>query len=125
MGHLHHLKSILDNKILVWVFTFLGIGFFYDMQIYQRVFQLLTLVILLFSPYMLYVLYLHGKKTWIIGFGIWIGISFIPWLFMDRSDQLVSFITHVIPLFSFLIYCWFLNQHITDWMINPHRMGDV
>jgi hypothetical protein len=125
MGHLNHLKSILDHKILTWIFTFLGIAFFYDIEIYQRIFQLLTLVILLFTPYLLYVLYLYDKRNWIVGFLIWGGISFLPWLVLDRSDTLISFLTSVIPLFSFLLYCWFLNQYITDWMINPHRMGDV
>lgn len=116
MGHLKHLKTILDNKTLIWVFTFIGIGFFYNLTIYERILQILLILILLFIPYLVFVLHQYSKRKWITGLIVWMGISAIPWLVADRTDPVLSLITFSIPLAFFLLYCWFLNQYITDWL---------
>jgi hypothetical protein len=116
MGHLKHLKTVLDNKTLIWVFTFIGIGFFYNLAIYERILQILLIMILLFIPYLVFVLHQYGKRNWITGLCIWMGISLAPWLLLDRSDPINSLIYFSVPMIFFLLYCWFLNQHIIDWL---------
>ncbi len=118
MGHLKHLKTILDNKSLVWVFTIIGIGFFFNLTIYERILQILLMLILLFIPYLVYVLHHYGKRNWITGLIIWMGVSLVPWFLLDRTDPLHSLINLSVPLFFFLLYCWFLNQYITEWLVS-------
>lgn len=125
MGQLNNIKSILEDKSLALIFTIIGIGFFYDINIYYRILQILGVVILLFSPYLIYVLYIHQKRKWITGLVVWMAVSFLPWLVMDRSDSMGSLISISVPVLFFLFYCWFLNQHINEWLFAPQRNGEV
>lgn len=125
MGQLNNVKSILENKSLALIFTIIGIGFFYDMNIYYRILQILGAMILLFSPYLIYVLYVHQKRKWITGLAVWMAISFLPWLVIDRSDSMASLISVSVPVLFFLFYCWFLNQYINEWVMDSQRIGEV
>jgi hypothetical protein len=77
---------------------------------------LVSIIALPFSLYMLFVLYRYEKKGWIIGFVVWMGISFIPFFFLPNNNLLLIALKFS-PLLFFVFYTIVLKEKVGEWLM--------
>lgn len=102
-NHLRRLYKILNYELTtpaLLILIFLpGAGF------------ILNLAILLFTPFMLYVLYKAGKMSWLVTFILLIFIPFIAARFYIDTPQ-VKMIVSLAIVMMFFLYCFLLRYSI-------------
>ncbi len=76
---------------------------------------ILTALAVLFTPYMLTVLFLEKRYGWIAGFVLIVGGATAASLLPAKSPILDVVLTWA-PLFLFYGYCWSLRIAIADWL---------
>lgn len=106
--HLEKIQSILRIEIPAYLLLslsfFTGIGFF-----------ILKIVILLFSPYMVFVLFRLKKFGWITTFCLIVVLPYI-FSFIKFSDATLTLLINLFPLLTFLIFTFLLKMVIPDWL---------
>lgn len=91
--------------------------FIFSMDLAGFTFYVVSVLAILFSVYMLVVLYKFEKNGWIFGFLIWMGISFIPVLFMT-GHNLLTIILQYAPLLFFALYALALKEKVGEWLLD-------
>lgn len=76
---------------------------------------IMTLLAVVFAPYMLYVLYKNGKRGWLVFFGISVGIPIVL-AFINTGNDVVDTGLHFLPLLTFYFYCLILRYSVDDWV---------
>lgn len=114
---LHHLKKALDSKVMAVGITGFAFAFIFYPGAYSLILKIIIAVCIVFVPYMLYVLYLHNKKGWIAGFFILMALSFTPTFFINIESAVAGYLMNLLPLLTFLIFCWALNLKAGEWII--------
>ncbi len=121
MFTLQKLRNILNSPKLAALFVGLAILMIYEIQLVAILLSVFILLGILFTPYMLYVLFIHDKKDWFYGFFIWMGTAFLVRYMMGSESEITAYISEGIPFLFFLMYCFFLNQKVGEWLINQSK----
>lgn len=117
MFTLERLRFILNSPKIAALFLGLAILMVIEIQLASILLSVFILLGILFTPYMLYVLFIHGKKDWLYGFFIWMGMAFLIRYMIGGESSLATYISHGIPFLFYLLYCFFLNQKVGEWVI--------
>lgn len=121
MFTLEKLRNILNSPKIAALFLGLAILMIVEIQLASILLSVFILLGILFTPYMLYVLFIHGKMDWLYGFFIWMGTAFLIRFMIGAESSLAIYISDGIPFLFYLIYCFFLNQKVGEWLIEyPH-----
>ena len=106
--HLERIQSILRIEIPAYILfslsVFTGAGFI-----------LLKIAVLIFAPYLLYVLYRVKKYGWIAFFFAFVLLPYILSRLIPMGS-LLSVIFNAFPLLIFLIYTFLLKMAIPEWI---------
>lgn len=113
---LSYLYKILKSNAISVGLVVISILFIFKMNLVGLMLFLFTILAILFSIYMLTILYLYDKKSWIYGFLIGMAISFLPMLFFSNKNILIIVIKFA-PLLFFVIYNMFLKMKVGEWLI--------
>lgn len=114
---LFNLYKILDSKAITTAILGVGFLFIFSMNLAALTSILITILAIPFSFYMLFVLYQYDKKSWIAGFLIWMGISFIPFFFLTPGNMFLI-ILRFAPLLFFMLYTMILKEQVGEWLID-------
>ena len=76
----------------------------------------ISLFVIPFTIYLIAVLYKNNKNGWIVGFFIWIGISFLPYFLMS-NDNLLLIALKFAPILFFFLYLMVLKEKVGEWLI--------
>lgn len=117
MFTLEKLRFILNSPKLAVLFLGLAFLMIYEIYIASILLSVFILLGIVFTPYMLYVLFIHDKKDWLYGFFIWMGTAFLVRYMMGTESELATYISDGIPFLFYLLYCFFLNQKVGEWMV--------
>lgn len=117
MFTLEKLRYILNSPKIAALFLGLAILMIYEIQLASVLLSLFILLGMVFTPYMLYVLLINDKKDWLYGFFIWMGTSFLIRYMSGSENNLAIYISDSIPFLFYLLYCFFLNQKVGEWML--------
>jgi hypothetical protein len=93
------------------IFTYGG-GIFFPAGI---ILLCLILLAILFTPYMLFVLYKNRKHGWLLLFAIIVGIPILP-AFLSTGNFVLNVMMHFLPLLAFYLYCFLLRFSVDDWI---------
>lgn len=121
---LYHLNKALNSKVMGTVLLGVSFAFIINPGVFWLILKIIIVACFLFVPYMLYVLYLYEKKSWIIGFVIWMFAAYIPSIFFTVESSAPGFLLSYLPLLFFLLYCWLLNQKTGEWIIEAEYWRD-
>ncbi|WKZ69440.1 MAG: hypothetical protein QY331_15875 [Melioribacteraceae bacterium] len=107
-NNLTRLSKYLNYQIStvgLFVLSFLSFGFIF----------LVTIAAIIFTPFMLYVLYKENKNGWIVFFII---LVVIPFILSTIFHFTVSFVFpwYLIVLVVFYFYCFLLRLEVNNWM---------
>lgn len=109
---LSDLNRLLNNQKIGGVFLVLSFVLMAGTLV-----LLLSIIIIPFTLYLLFVLYRYQKINWIIGFFVWMGISFLPIIFMSPGSALfIAF--KFAPLLFFILYCMLLKEKTGAWLMD-------
>lgn len=112
---LSNLYRLLSTKTIPTAVIGIGFLFIFSMDIATVSLLLVTILAIPFSVFMIVVLYRHQKRTWITGFFIWMGISFIPLLFLENKN-LFFVVLKFAPLLFFVLYTMLLRERVGEWI---------
>ncbi|MEX0661174.1 MAG: hypothetical protein WEA58_04750 [Balneolaceae bacterium] len=118
MFTLEKLRSILNSPKVAVLFFGLAILMIVEIYLASLLLSVFILLGILFTPYMLYVLFIHGKTDWFYGFFIWMGTGFLIRYMIGGESETVIYISDGIPFLFYLLYCFFLNQKVGEWVID-------
>lgn len=124
---LSYLYKLLDNnKIGVGIlgFSFL---FIFTMNLATLLVLILIAIAIPFSLYMILVLFLHHKRSWIYGYLILMGVSFIPVISFSNENILLIALKFA-PLLAFVLYTMALRLKVGEWLIemeHEREMNDL
>lgn len=107
-NNLTRLSKYLNYQIStvgLFVLSFLSLGFIF----------LVTIAAIIFTPFMLYVLYKEKKNGWIIFFVILVVIPFILSTILHFTVTFI-FPWYLIVLVLFYFYCFLLRMEVNNWM---------
>ncbi len=76
---------------------------------------MVTILAIVFGPYVLFVLYKNGKRGWLITFAVMVGIP-IPFAFLSTGNIVLNAILHFLPLLTFYLYCYLLRFSVGEWI---------
>lgn len=113
---LPQLYKLLNTKAISVGVVGISFLFIFSMNLVGIVVFMILALAIPFSVYMLFVLYKYEKKGWIIGFLIWMSISFMPLIFMS-NDNLVSIVLDFLPLLFFALYAMILKEKVGEWLL--------
>ena len=113
---LKHLYKLLSSKAISVGILGIGFLFIFSIDLAALTLFLVTVLAVPFSVYMLLVLYKYGKTKWVIGFVVWMSISFIPLLFMS-GDSLLFIALKFSPLLFFVLYTILLKEKTGVWLL--------
>jgi len=125
---LTYLHAALTSKYVAYFFVGICVLFVIDLQSYATgaatiVLTLFGIVLTLFVPYMLIVLFFYQKTGWLIGFAVCIGISFIPTTFFSPEIEYISYLYDMLPIIFLLFYMWALRQKVGEWLIESEAFA--
>lgn len=118
-ANLSDLDRVLGNKSLAGIVVGISILMIFNTNMIHILIRIIQAAVILFTPYMLYVLYINEKKGWIFGFLIWMGISFLPLLFLT-AESLIAIVLYYTPLFFYFLYCWVLKMKVGEWLLEEN-----
>jgi len=107
-NNLTRLSKYLNYQIStvgLFVLSFLSFGFIF----------LVTIAAIIFTPFMLYVLYKENKNGWIVFFIILVVIPFILSTILHFTVTFI-FPWYLIVLVIFYFYCFLLRLEVNNWM---------
>ncbi len=113
LSYLH--KLLTSNGISVGLVA-ISLVFIMNMNLVGLMLILITALAIPFSIYMLYILYLYDKKSWIYGFLIGLSISFLPIVTLSNENVLLI-ATKFAPLLFFVLYNMSLKMKVGEWLI--------
>lgn|GEM_PF-681707 len=106
--HLEKLNNILNYEVSAVVL--------YTVSFALRFLEiLLILAAMLFTPYMLFVLFKEKKASWIITFCIMVLAPFI-WCIYNSLTNRDTFILSMVTLGTFYLYCFLLKLQTREWI---------
>ncbi len=76
---------------------------------------LLSVAALIFTPYLLFVLFRTGHRGWMVGFAVMVGTPYLLWL-LPVSHPVLTVVVRLLPLFMFYLYCWLLRLAVGEWI---------
>ncbi|MEW6196744.1 MAG: hypothetical protein AB1521_16480 [Bacteroidota bacterium] len=76
---------------------------------------LIVIAAVIFTPFMLKVLFQERKFGWIIFFVLMVGVPLATFQLMDLEPA-YRFATNLIPLLLFYFYCFLLRLAVRDWI---------
>lgn len=71
---------------------------------------------IIFTPYMLKILYQTGKKKWILSFIIVIGFPILLSVYFMFTTVMIAPILRMISVGLFFLYCFSLKSNIRNWI---------
>ncbi|MCD4818327.1 MAG: hypothetical protein K8S23_06515 [Candidatus Cloacimonetes bacterium] len=107
MERLYHTLTYEGSTIaLMGGYYFIGYGL---------VLMILTILAMIYTPYLIKTLINLKKWKWIIAFAIMISAPFIMKLFVSKNYAYKS-VWHSISLFMFYLFCWILKFSVQNWI---------
>ncbi len=76
---------------------------------------LLGIAALLFTPYLLLMLFQTGHRAWMVGFALMVGIPSLLWL-LPGASAVITAVVRLLPFFMFYLYCWLLRSRVEEWL---------
>ena len=76
----------------------------------------ITISVILFSPYILYILFVEKKWKWILSFFVFVVIPFVL-AYMIFQQFFFSMMGAVPPILFYGIYCYLLKKEVESWLI--------
>lgn len=113
---LPHLYKLLSNKMIAFAVVVVSFLFIFNMNLVGIVLFTISVMAIPFSFYMLFVLYTYNKIGWVIGFIIWMSLSFLPF-FLMTPENLFSVAAKFAPLLFFVLYTMLLKMKVGEWLI--------
>lgn len=86
-----------------------------------------TISVILFSPYILYILFIEKKWKWILSFFIFVAIPFV-FAYMIFQQFFFSMMGALPPILFYGIYCYLLKKEVQGWLIRDNsrsRYGQI
>lgn len=74
-----------------------------------------TISVILFSPYILYMLFIEKKKKWILSFFIFVAIPFVL-TYMIFQQFFFIMMGALPPILFYGIYCYLLKTEVQSWL---------
>ena len=86
-----------------------------------------TISAILFSPYLLYILFIEKKKKWILSFFIFVAIPFVL-AYMIFQQFFFIMMGALPPILFYGIYCYLLKKEVQSWLFRDNsrsRYGGI
>ncbi len=84
----------------------------------------LTLLAIVFTPFMLYVLHRNRKYGWIFSFAVLVGgptiLAFVP-----TGSIVLNTALHFLPLITFYLYCYVLRFSTSEWITDEGFVDEL
>lgn len=113
---LRYLHKLLTSNAVSVGLVVISLLFIMNMNLVGLMLLLITALAVPFSIYMLYVLYLNDKMSWIYGFFVGLGLSFLPIFFFSNANLLLIS-TRFAPLLFIVLYYMSLKMKVGEWLI--------
>ena len=87
----------------------------------------ITISAVLFSPYILYILFIEKKWKWILSFFVFVVIPFVL-AYMIFQKFFFSMMGVFLPILFYGIYCYLLKTEVQSWLIRDNsrsRYGKI
>ena len=78
-----------------------------------------TISAILFSPYLLYILFIEKKKKWILSFFIFVAIPFVL-AYMIFQQFFFIMMGALPPILFYGIYCYLLKKEVQSWLFRDN-----
>lgn len=82
----------------------------------------ITISAILFSPYILYILFIEKKKKWILSFFIFVVIPFVL-AYMIFQQFIFIMMGAFPPILFYGIYCHLLKKEVQSWLIRDNSLS--
>jgi hypothetical protein len=82
----------------------------------------ITISAILFSPYMLYILFMEKKKKWILSLFIFVVIPFVL-AYMMFQQFIFIMMGAFPPILFYGIYCHLLKKEVKSWLIRDNSLS--
>lgn len=84
----------------------------------------LIAIALVFTPFMLFVLYKEGKRGWLIFFFILVGVP-AAMTFISTGSLLFDRILDFVPFLTYFFYCYLLRLSVREWISDATVSGGL
>lgn len=84
----------------------------------------LILIAVVFTPYMLFVLYKEGKRGWLIFFAFLVGVP-VALAFVSTGSPIFDAVLDFMPLLAYFFYCYLLRFSVREWISDANMAAGM
>ena len=126
LRRLYHFLTFYRLTIFLYGYIFLGryqIWWIFESEFLTTlIIYFVSILAILFAPYMLFVLFMNKKHGWLLFFVIIVGLP-LALITHSTGNPLFDIGLRYLPLVMFYLYCVLLRYSVADWMSDESPIG--